>query len=305
MYSWIQPKEHIITVRNRDTGFAKQNRVWNTEVIENVLARQKDCEDVFISKYPKSRLVSTLIFDFDSEDRQEAYNDVVSIRNILKEDGLNSVIVDSTNKGYHLYIQIAPFLFKDTAIRWNNDWDKYFREFTNYILCRISSQVDVQDYLTKDPINSNAGLGGNIRLIGSIHPSTGERVRIVDGEFKEFQEPTPLQDKAQKVAWNYCEILEQNQERILEGATQVVNGNDPIESNDLRTILPQIYGESIKVYAKGYGFMKCPEHGDNHPSLLVTKEWFSCSANCGFKGNIWTLYKKGLVKFDNDGGALY
>ena len=37
-----------------------------------------------------------------------------------------------------------------------------------------------------------------------------------------------------------------------------------------------------------------------HFSLLLTKEWFSCSA-CDFKGNIWTLRKMGLVEFDDNG----
>lgn len=303
MYEFLTPKEHIITVRDRNTGYAKQYRYWNEKIISKVLARQTDSEDVFVSKYPKSRLINTIILDFDSENKEDCYNDVMSIKNALTEDGHNCVVVDSTNKGYHLYIQIAPFLFKDTDIRWNNDWDRYFKEFVNYLICHISSQKVAQKYLTQDAVNTNAGMGGNIRLIGSKHPSTNKRVSIIDGEFIDLQKPTKIQDKAQRIAWNYCAIREKREE-LLYSKTRIVDGNDPIESNDLRVILPAIFGEEIHVYKKGYGFMKCPFHNDNNPSLLVTKEYYSC-ASCGEKGNIFTLKKKGLVEFDNEGGALY
>ena len=49
--------------------------------------------------------------------------------------------------------------------------------------------------------------------------------------------------------------------------------------------------------------MKCPWHNDEKPSLLTTRHWFSCSA-CGEKGNIWTLRKKGLVEFDENGRII-
>lgn len=300
MYEFVTEKEHIITVRNRDTMFAKQYRCWDESVIEKVLNNQKDCEDVFISKYPKNRLVKCIILDFDSENKDDALRDVRRIANILGEDGHNCVIVDSTNKGYHLYIQIAPFLFADVPYRKNKDWDKYFKEFVDYLICRTSSNIDMQRYLSKDIVNSNAGLNGNIRLIGSIHPSTGKRVKIIQGKFVDLQKPTELQDKAQRVAWNFCETLREHQEKKLQGLTQIIDGQDPITSNDLREVLPSIFGEEIKLYSKGYGFMRCPFHSDNKPSLLVTKEFYSC-ASCNAKGNVFTLLKKGLVKFDENG----
>ena len=81
----------------------------------------------------------------------------------------------------------------------------------------------------------------------------------------------------------------------------MIGGNDPILVNDLRDVFREITGD-IKLYPKGYGYCCCPVHGDEHPSLLVTKEWFSCSA-CDFKGNIWKLKQMGLVEFDNNGVA--
>ena len=36
-YSWIQDGQHMITVRNRANGFAKQYRCWSEDVIHKVL----------------------------------------------------------------------------------------------------------------------------------------------------------------------------------------------------------------------------------------------------------------------------
>ena len=286
----------MITVRNRETGYAKQCRYWNRETISKVLAQQKSCEDVYIQKYPKSRLVETIILDFDSEDLDEAYKEVNRMRNYLKLNGHNCVIVRSGSKGFHLYVQIAPFLFKDTSIRKISDWSSYFNAFVCFL---IHDGVNV--YKTLDKVNFSAGLNGNIRLIGSIHPKTGNKCEIIEGEFKDYQEPTIIQDEAQKKACHKLLIKEQDRQRILKQTK--VDGNDPIKNNDLRSIFQEIVGD-VRFYPKGYAYCKCPEHGDNHPSLLVTREWFSCSANCGFKGNIYTLKKLGYVKFDDDGKAI-
>lgn len=292
-YSFLTPNEHIITVRDRNTGFARQHRYWNNAVIKKVLKEQKPSEDIYVTKYPKSRLIDTIILDFDSENLDEAYNDVCRLRNYLKINGLNSVIVKSGSKGYHIYIEIAPFLFNDTNIRKVSDWGKYFNAFVCFLIHDGES-----GYPTLDNVNFSAGLNGNIRLIGSIHPKTGERCEIIDGEFLKDYKVTEIQDSAQRTAYAKMEIKRDERERQLK--TQIVDGgNDPILVNDLRDVFRDLTGD-IKIYPKGYGYCCCPEHNDKHPSLLVTKEWFSCSG-CGFKGNIFTLKKLGYVDFGIDG----
>ena len=293
-YDWIRDKQHTITVRDRE-GYPKQYKCWNRKVIEKVLAEQNRTSDIYITKYPSDRLVDTVILDFDSEDDiKEAYADVKKIHNYLKLNGINSVIVFSGSKGYHLYIQIAPFLFKDTELRNGVDWKEFFNAFVCFLIHDSSST-----YKTLDKVNFSAGLGGNIRLIGSKHPKTGEVCRIIEGSFDDFYQVTKIQDEAQKKAWLKCEIKREEKQQQLK-KTKIINGVDPIASNDLRDVFREITGD-IKIYPKGYGYCRCPVHGtDEHPSLLVTKEWFSCSA-CSFKGNIWTLRKMGLVKFGEDG----
>lgn len=291
-YSFLTPNEHIITVRDRVTGFAHQHRYWNDAVITKILKEQKPSEDVYVSKYPKSRLIDTIILDFDSEDIDKAYNDVCRLRNYLKINGLNSVIVKSGSKGYHIYIEIAPFLFNDTNLRKVSDWNKYFNAFVCFLIHDGEST-----YKTLDNVNFSAGLNGNIRLINSIHPKTGERCEIVDGEFFKEYKVTKIQDTAQRTAYAKMQIKREERERELK--TQVIKGDDPIANNDLREIFRNLTGD-IKIYPKGYGYCNCIKHNDRHPSLLVTKEWFSCSG-CSFKGNVFTLKKMGLVEFGSDG----
>lgn len=297
IYNWIKPKQHTITIRNRDTGWARQRKVWNMKVIEQVLDEQKPSEDVYITKYPTSRLVDTIILDFDSKDDiNKAYADVNKLRNYLDLNQINSVIVESGSKGYHLYIQIAPFLFKDTELRNGIDWSSYFNAFVCFLI-----HDSFSTYETLDKVNFTAGLNGNIRLLCSKHPSTGNLCKIIEGSFKDDVTVTRLQDEAQKKAYLKMEIVEQDKQKQLKKTT-VIGGNDPIQMNDLRDVFRQITGD-IKLYPKGYAYCSCPVHGvDAHFSLLTTKEWFSCSA-CDFKGNIWTLKKMGLVEFDGDGVA--
>ena len=291
-YSFLTPKEHIITVRNRANGMAKQYRYWNNGVISKVIKNQSADEDIYVSKYPKSRMIDTIILDFDSEDLDEAYNDVCRLRNYMKLNGLNTVIVKSGSKGYHAYIEIAPFLFNDTNIRKVSDWNKFFNAFVCFLIHDGESY-----YSTLDNINFSAGLNGNIRLIGSKHPKTGETCEIIDGEFLKDYKVTKIQCDAQRTAYAKMEIKKQDRERQMK--TKVVDATDPILVNDLREVFRELTGD-IKIYPKGYGYCNCIKHNDRHPSLLVTKEWFSCSG-CGFKGNIWTLRKMGLVEFDSDG----
>lgn len=295
IYRWLTPKQHTITVRDRATGFAHQHKYWNQEVIAEVLAEQKPTEDVYISKYPSKKLVSTIILDFDSEDIKKAYRDVNRMRNYLTKEGHNCVIVKSGSKGYHLYIQIAPFLFRDTEWRNGINWRSYFNAFVCFLIHDSSST-----YETLDKTNFNAGLNGNIRLIGSKHPKTQQVCEIIEGSFISDVEPTEVQDEAQKKAYLKCEIVEEDKRNRIRKTK--VNGNDPIQNNDLREVFREITGD-IKIYPKGYGYCRCPIHGiDEHPSLMVTKEWFSCSA-CSFKGNIYTLKQKGFVSFGIDGVA--
>ena len=57
-YEWIKDNEHILTIRDRNTGYGRQKRLWNHKVIEQVLAEQKPTEDIFITKYPYIKIIA-------------------------------------------------------------------------------------------------------------------------------------------------------------------------------------------------------------------------------------------------------
>ena len=292
-YDWLIPSEHIITVVDKSTGFGKKHRYWNENVIKKVINEQTDTQDIYITKYPKSRLIDTIILDFDNEDIDKAYKDVLKLHNYLKINGLNSVIVRSGSKGYHIYIQIAPFLFNDTNIRRVSNWNEYFNAFVCFLIHDGESY-----YESLDQVNFSAGLDANIRLIGSRHSKTGATCEIVKGEFESDYRVTQLQDDAQKMAYSKLEIKAEDKQRQLK-QTKVFDGDDPIEANDLREVFKDLVGD-VKIYPKGYAYALCPFHADKSPSLLITKNWYSCSA-CGAKGNVFTLKKLGLVEFGKDG----
>lgn len=297
---------HYITIRdNKNVNNTRRIPFTSYRQVDTILYQQKDYQDIFITKYGSDKVVDTVILDFDSEsDKQLAYNEVDKLKQYLMDNGLNSIIVDSTNKGYHLYIQIPPkgFMIGDTE----RDCNRLFNIFVNEL---INNRVFDFKYL--DGTNTSAGLGGNIRLLESIHPKTGESVRIIKGIFKEMPECYGAGSKGYAYVYETLEksynILEQllvkeqeTKKAYAEKVKAAGYGNDFIKDNDLRELMPRIFGGEHKKYPKGYVFMTCPFHNDSHPSLLVTKEWFSCNG-CGAKGNIWKLHEEGHIDlFDNE-----
>ena len=162
----------------------------------------------------------------------------------------------------------------------------------------------------RDETNTHAGLGGNIRLLGSIHPKTLEKVHIVNGEFLDICDDD-IREKYYEQASYYVKSIykitnkeynvkkEITEKRIIENKRKWLNrntkwGHDPIAENDLREVIPRLYGGTVRKYGD-YIFMQCPWHADRNPSLKVKKEWFYCTG-CGKKGNIWTLIKNGELK---------
>lgn len=284
IFDIFNPKEHYIT----KVGDKYSNKVLlkTQRQLDNLLAKQKSNEDIYITKYPKNKKIKNIILDFDSWSKRKAWNDVVKLYNYLKIKNINSFIVDSTNKGYHIYIQISPtdFSFFNKQI-----FNIFIKELIHY------------QYSTLDMINTNAGLGGNIRLIGSIHPKTDKKLQIVKGNpiLKEdlktyYNKVKPFIDDLLKESLYFFKLKEQEKVKKVEYKKA---DNDIISSNDLRKIFPSIFTGKYKRF-NDYIFMQCPFHFDESPSLLITKDFYSC-ASCGEKGNIWTLIKKGYIKYND------
>lgn len=249
--------------------------------------------------------MNNIILDFDgADDKDGVYKEVRKIHYFLRNRGVNSIVVSSTNKGYHFYIQTPTLCFDYEHLMLDRtERNKLFVMFTKNLIKEKDFKLQ-----TLDPTNTHAGLGGNIRLLGSKHPKTQKKVDIVLGDFidltkkkekKEYYEKcSHYINMVYKATAKQYHLKKDYHEKELERKRRKWKGMewsyDPIRENDLRTIIPNLYGGTVKKY-DGYIFMQCPWHADNHPSLKVTKEWFYCTG-CAKKGNIWTLIKNGELK---------
>ena len=270
--------------------------------IKDILDEQRNYDDIFITKYGDDETISTVILDFDGADhKEEVYKEVLTIHHFLKHKGLNSVIVSSTNKGYHFYIQVPSVCFNESTVHLGkSERNRLFVMFTENLIHQKYFKFKSLDYT-----NTNAGLGGNIRLLGSMHPKTHKMVHIVLGEFLDLSDEE-VRSRYYDRCSHYVQMIykstlkqyqiknEMQEEKILRNKRKRLMNKgwkDPIKENDLRELLPSLYGGTVKKYGT-YIFMQCPWHTDRKPSCKVTKEWFYCTG-CGKKGNIWTLIKEG------------
>ena len=284
----FEPKQHYITIPQ----IRSRKLFVNNRLLHKLLNKQEQDWDIFITKYPKSHCVSCVILDFDDKDNPDnAYDDAVMLKRYLNRKGLNTVIVRSGRKGNHCYIQVPchNFVGGDLAHA-DAEPNTWFKQYVKNLI----GIYDGKYYPTLDDINFSAGLGGNIRLIGSKHPR-GSTCEIIAGEFL---------DNIGHNKWDWECFLDSKsfaEDEVTEFATvnEVnIQGNDLIAENDLREIIPDVFGLTPKKYSKGYCYGKCPFHHDEHESFFFDKERYSCNS-CGEKGNLWTLIKKGYVNLDD------
>lgn len=299
MYNWeiiYRKKQHYITIPQRHT----RKLFFNNNHLQNLLKHQKHDENFFITKYAEDGIVSCIILDFDSEkDHSIAYRDAKRLRKWTTRHGLNTVIISSTNKGYHVYVQIPPRAFGETKYSFGVDRDTWFNKFVEYIINWRKFK-----YSTLDKTNTSAGLRGNIRILGSVHPKTQERVHIVDGEFVDFVEPNQFEWDCLQRSYAFAEtepmVKEANRKQVLrELRNKKHDGQEMIDKHDLRTIMPSIFGGDYKTFKKGYIMMQCFAHNDSNPSMVVTKDYYYCKS-CGAKGNWWSLQKMGYVQLPKE-----
>ena len=295
----FEPRQHYLTTVYRNgKRNARRIRIKSVEQLERLVKQQPKDTDLYITKYAKDDIVWNIILDFDSEDDREiAWKDCLTIRKFLEKKGINAVIVDSTNKGYHLYVEVPPANFR-------NFYDREIEEPSLFFKYYVSELLNLRLFKlnTLDEVNYNASLDGNIRVIGSIHPKTSQQVYIKQGRFHNINEDLDYYENAMhyhtriyKVAYEkYCEKLEEIETKRLQYANRLKTENDLL-SLDLRDVFQNIFSlEKVKSYGDTI-WCCCPFHNDNSPSFCIQRTHYFC-ASCGEKGNIFTLIKKGLVE---------
>ena len=292
-----QAKQHYVTIPQRQI----RKLSFGSEHLNKILKHQKSNEDMFITKYASDGIVSCIILDFDDEDASHtnAYKDARKVQRFTGKKGLNTIIVSSTNKGYHVYIQLPPRYFGDGKSDVGVDRDVWFNKFVEYLINNRKFK-----YKTLDSTNTSAGLRGNIRIINSIHPKTQERVHIVKGEFLDCIEPVDWEWECMQKSYTYAEnkpmVEEANKKELHRKLKDKIhNGQEMIDNHDLRILMPQIFGGEVKTFKKGYIYMQCPFHSDSSPSCFVDKEKYFCRS-CGARGNWWSLQRMGYVQLPKE-----
>lgn len=299
---WIfEPKQHYLTTVYRNgRRNAKRIRIKSVDQLERLVSMQPKDTDLYITKYAKSDIVWNIILDFDSEDdKSVAWNDCLTISKFLERKGIDCVIVDSTNKGYHLYVQIPPTNFREFYEEPIEEPSLFFKHYVIELLNLRSFKLN-----SLDEVNFNASLDGNIRVISSIHPKTNQMVYIKQGIFHNIVEDLDYYENAMhyhsqivKVAYeSYCNELEEIETKRLQYSNRLKTEDDLL-SLDLRDVFQNIF-PLYKV--RKYGdtvWCCCPFHetSTSNPSFCITPTHYFC-ASCGEKGNIFTLIKKGLVE---------
>ena len=284
----FEPKEHYITIPQ----IPSKKLFINNQLVYRLLKKQEDDWDIYITKYPKSHCVSCVILDFDDKDNPEnAFKDGQKLKRYLNRKGLNVVLVRSGRKGVHCYIQIPCHNFVGGELAHADaEPNTWFKQYIKYLI----GLFDDRYYPTLDEINFSAGLGGNIRLINSMHPR-GSKCEIIEGEFISDVEPNEWDWECFLNSKSYAE---DDVTEFAEIHNMNINGHDIIAENDLREIIPQVFGLDAKKYSKGYCYSLCPFHHETHPSFFFDKERYRCNS-CGERGNIWTLIKRGYVQLND------
>ena len=295
----FEDRQHYLTTvyRNRNRN-ARRIRIKNTNQLERLVDQQPNDTDLYITKYGKDGVVWNIILDFDSEDdKDKAWLDALTLHKFLKTKGVDCVIVDSTNKGYHLYIQIPPTNFKLFYGEHIDEPSIFFKHYVSQLCNLRSFKMN-----TLDEVNFNASLDGNIRVIGSVHPKTNQVVYIKQGEFHDINENLEYYEKAMhyttimyKVAYDlYRKELEEIETKRLQYGNRL-RTEDDLLSLDLRDVFQNIFPlQKVRRYGDSI-WCCCPFHDDKSPSFAIMPTHYFC-ASCGEKGNIFTLIKKGLVE---------
>lgn len=225
--------------------------------------------NVYVEKYHDLTRIRTIILDFDGDN---AYKDVYKASKLLQDYDIMNLVVNSTNKGYHLYIILPKPL--NLLLTPNKSMNN--EVFIKFIINLIG------DYESLDKVNY--GLYSNIRLVGSVHPKTGEVLRI-EYAFAPF-----LDENTLKINPNY--YMDKNEYfynsfiNSLSYLNKMEKMNNIIKSRSKYSNFGKAVVD-LRQYFDGKSFdggrskwCVCPFHDDKHASLHVYEKIAICEV-CG------------------------
>lgn len=229
--------------------------------------------NVYVEKYHDPTNIRTIILDYDGNN---AKYDVKMTSSYLKHQSLMHLIVNSTNKGYHIYIILPKFInFQLSASRNFNN-----KVFTNFILNLVGNRKSLDTV--------NYGLYSNIRQIGSVHPKTGEILRVEDAYVPYITDDLKIKpeyysnDITNDAYYSIYDAFKQSlsfikYKNLIDSAIKYRDRYKKFNDShvDLRTLF------NGKSYDGGKSiWCKCHWHSDNKPSLHVYEKVAYCQV-CG------------------------
>ena len=256
-------------VIHNDTGEVYSSKVLNDLTCGLEKGNNSGHYNFYVQKYHDITNIRTIILDYDGEN---SIKDLKYVSSKLRLNNIMHLIVNSTNKGYHLYILLPkPVNFQLSSNRNINN-----KIFTNLIINLVG------DSDTLDKVNY--GLFSNIRQLGSVHPKTGKVLRVeyaytpyIDNDTLQikpeyYNKPNDYFNKALVNSFSFIKYVDRINNIIKSRYREHNYSNNHIDFRDL------FDGKS---YDSGKSkWCKCPFHNDNKPSLHVYEKVCYCSV-CG------------------------
>lgn len=268
IYRLLYQQPTIRTVVSTDGSVVSHTIVSNL-ICGLEQGNSEGCYNFYIKKYHDIGNIRCIILDFDGVN---AKSDVMEASTLLEFNKIMHVVVDSTNKGYHLYIILPEILnmmlFKDKNL--NN------KVFTNLVINLVG------DYESLD--KANYGLFSRIRQIGSVHPKSNKVVSVIYAY-------TPFMDfDTFRVKVDYYNSTNDYFNRALHNSVKFLSYidemNNIIKSRGCGFRINNNYIDLRDLFdGKSYDggkskWCKCPFHDDNKPSLHVYEKACFCEV-CG------------------------
>lgn len=266
IYNLLYQKPTIRRVIHDETQKVKSNLLTDLTCGLEKINNNKHY-NVYVQKYYDPTKIRTIILDFDGSKSKE---DVKNVSNLLEDKDIMHLIVDSTNKGYHIYIILPKYLnFQLNPSRNLNN-----KVFTNFIINLIG------DYKSLD--KTNYGLFSNIRQIGSVHPKTGKIIRVKYAYTPYLNEDLKIND----IYYNKIDIIYEPFKKSLSFLKYKNYIDNAIKHRDKYVSYSNNYLDLRTLFnGKSYDggksiWCKCHWHSDNKPSLHVYEKAAYCQV-CG------------------------
>lgn len=195
--NWLQPDYILYTF-----GRFRNVKLFNAnEVADWIRQCALNCEPAFVSVQPKNSIYR-IFFDFDAENKREAWLDCLRVYHKLEAFGAKPLIFDTGNRGYHLYAYVA-----DCPITFENNQRilafKTYRELVQLILgCEWTRIKKLYPTLDTTPLH----LAALCRLPYSIHEKTGKQVLPISLEHKVLEEVDLAEHKQRHILDNFVKL---------------------------------------------------------------------------------------------------